>query len=956
MTTFPTSSQMMSTNSEETSADSAIGIQFSLELENNENVKFVFDLLDDINRLIKRKPLIEGEDFLTLSEIHSLIDHQLTVKEPKASNHAQRITHFILYLNTKVESADWVKEGDASPTGQNLLRYIHGKPISVDTYYKVVEILNLKSFMAETIMCTPYGFCRDLIDINLNQIKYLDSLSQLIATEDLILSLMKSIKRQPVKPSLEDDLLTKFNEVMIIFSNESKVLIDLKKLYSDDDQKEIAKYNGYRVRSIFKIFTEVIRFQNNPGKHRQYPMYTLKPIRSSDLDSSTGNTVKDASNSLFHKLFTVLKHKCMEMCDFSIDTWLSWYEVEVIEEDTNLQACVGHLIYDLCSFIDKGIVKDAVLTNFRGILRNMSIEKLDFSNVDITDINGMIENVQNSSKFHISAWIKKMIQNTNVYTNPKAVSTLDRYMKCIDYNCLRCLIDSIMNYYKNGGIVLEPLVNVLYKGVKNLDMEDKSNILKHFMKNYADVDLFVLCDYDKLLSYIAHNEYSNTVDIKEMVSKLIWLAMLQPKKMLHKLVSQYITGIYRLPVKGIESKRSCLHQVTVDMHLHMPPHYVYEEYRSWLDVNRQLSDKQKISFRQWSVSSSRSLHLMKPKHYLMHVLTPLLKSSPNYVHTLYLVNLTKLILNECHLITLSDIDNWDKLLIQLAMLLEDTRWNIENFSRQRVELCEKIIVTIQPILNYAAYIVKPSDILNIKGALKNCHLLTVSHFLRMWGSEYIVIEGMDEQFIMTVQSQSHISFSNLNMTSTQKSQEEFIFSIATYMPKFTLHEMKSFIANYLNSAKQPNIQVASFFLFDSVMNALMRIIVYMKTANRSDNECSWNYVENTIVNFLDAVNTSRMCSIYNENTDVKMAMHTISKVIMVIKQIESSRQFPLFVVIRRLIDLIHARLDVDRITRLLIQIASIKTQNCKDAMGYTVEILLIKLRALNMCSKQETDK
>lgn len=74
------------------------------------------------------------------------------------------------------------------------------------------------------------------------------------------------------------------------------------------------------------------------------------------------------------------------------------------------------------------------------------------------------------------------------------------------------------------------------------------------------------------------------------------------------------------------------------------------------------------------------------------------------------------------------------------------------------------------------------------------------------------------------------------------------------MPKFTLHEIKSFIANYLSSAKAQNIFDATFFLFDSVMNALMRIIVFVKTAKQDGNECHWDYVENAIVNFLDAVN------------------------------------------------------------------------------------------------------
>lgn len=75
--------------------------------------------------------------------------------------------------------------------------------------------------------------------------------------------------------------------------------------------------------------------------------------------------------------------------------------------------------------------------------------------------------------------------------------------------------------------------------------------------------------------------------------------MQQPERLLHKLVAQYISGIYGLPLKGIDSKRSCLHQVTVLMHMHMSPEQVYEEYGSWLEVDKNLSDQEKISFRQW---------------------------------------------------------------------------------------------------------------------------------------------------------------------------------------------------------------------------------------------------------------------------------------------------------------------------------------------------------------------
>jgi len=68
---------------------------------------------------------------------------------------------------------------------------------------------------------------------------------------------------------------------------------------------------------------------------------------------------------------------------------------------------------------------------------------------------------------------------------------------------------------------------------------------------------------------------------------------------------------------------------------------------------------------------------------------------------------------------------------------------------------------------------------NIKQEMSGLHLMTRSHFLRLWTSEYITVDGMDEQLIMTIQSQSHVSYSNLNRSSTQRAQEEFIFSIAT---------------------------------------------------------------------------------------------------------------------------------------------------------------------------------
>jgi len=88
------------------------------------------------------------------------------------------------------------------------------------------------------------------------------------------------------------------------------------------------------------------------------------------------------------------------------------------------------------------------------------------------------------------------------------------------------------------------------------------------------------------------------------------------------------------------------------------------------------------------------------------------------------------------------------------------------------------------------------------------------------------------------------------------------------MPRFTLHEMKSFIENYLSSAKPPNIVDASFFLLECVANAVMRIIVYLKTAMRVEpyeNRGAWGYAEHLMLRFIDALNVSIVClfNVYN---------------------------------------------------------------------------------------------
>jgi len=80
---------------------------------------------------------------------------------------------------------------------------------------------------------------------------------------------------------------------------------------------------------------------------------------------------------------------------------------------------------------------------------------------------------------------------------------------------------------------------------------------------------------------------------------LIWLIIQQPRKMLNLLISQYVTGICGLPVKGIESKRSFCHQGLVSIHEHMNPFYIYQEYKNWLSFDLNLPIDQKQNLRQW---------------------------------------------------------------------------------------------------------------------------------------------------------------------------------------------------------------------------------------------------------------------------------------------------------------------------------------------------------------------
>lgn len=44
---------------------------------------------------------------------------------------------------------------------------------------------------------------------------------------------------------------------------------------------------------------------------------------------------------------------------------------------------------------------------------------------------------------------------------------------------------------------------------------------------------------------------------------------------------------------------------------------------------------------------------------------------------------------------------WDKILIQLAKILDNARWTIDSYSYSRVSLCEEIVYTMQYFLYYA---------------------------------------------------------------------------------------------------------------------------------------------------------------------------------------------------------------------------------------------------------------
>ncbi|XP_025196284.1 uncharacterized protein LOC112595343 [Melanaphis sacchari] len=908
-------------------------------MEGSEHTRFVFDLLDDIHEHIVAKTT-GSISYLTVPEIRSIVYDNISSKNYKYTEHG-RIFHFILYLNTEWENCNWIKED----TLLNLKQYIHDKPLSYNVYYIIVDITDLQTFMFETIMCTPYSFCSDLIEINLNKIKFMDGLSQLVYTEKLIVALMKSFKRTPLKSDLESSAISHFNQAMVVFGKDN-LPHDIRRLDFEDEQKEITKYNGFRVKSIFSIFVELVKFKSISDTYILYPMYKLESLRSS--------VPLTDNEHMFKKLFDIIMYKCMNLSNFSIDTWLAWYEVEVVEEDTNLQATIGHLCYELCSLMDNGTITDEpLLKEFKPILRNIAIEKINFNDVDTDDIDTITKLVENSSKFHLNGWMKRMLQNPVAFQYDRVVQVTCNYIDCVDYNCFKTILENAIIYsrIKREDEVPEVLSNALLKGIKHLDVEDKWSILKQVLWNHADYDFHVSNNFDEQLHYVVHNEYNDDVDQQELMSILIWLIIQRPRKMMNLLIAQYITGICGLNAKECDAKKSCLYQGLVSVHVDVHPSIISEEYRDWLFGSRRFSNEKRQRIHQWVIEVIKTLHLIKASAFLSDIITPLLNPTNNHNYMFFLINLTKYVVEECQVLSVCYLDNWDEIIICMAKLMENIRWNIHNYSTVRADLCDLIILTVQPIMQNASQfntrnLVKSKQLESLQQGLSDLHLMNRSHFSHMWLPDNITVDGMDEQFIMTVHSENYISYSNLNRSSTQKAQEEFIFSIATFLPKFTQYEINSFVTNYLSSAKPENIVDASFFLLDCVINSLMRIIVYLKTAIRKEpfnNTCERHYLSRVIFEFLSVINVTKMSCIYGEDVDVSLVVNSVAKIIMVVKQLGDKDVKCLVTLFRRLIEISQTRMSVEEISKILSLLSSIKNEMHEELIKTTMQGLMSNL-------------
>lgn len=428
--------------------------------------------------------------------IHKIVKTCIKSKDYLKSDHGKRTIQFILYLNTQLKYCNWI----INDTNLNVKRFVHGVPITGDVYFKLVDEMALMPFVSELIMSTPYRFCRDLVESYCNQIKSIDSLELLKSTESVIIALIKSIKREPVNVGLNPSLISNFNQIMMIY-NKDYLPNDLKYLNFEIEKYKITTYYGYRVRSIFKILIELIKFMNTPDTYTLHHIYELKSIRINNDPTVTDNVIKQFTETIIYKLTNI--------CDFTIDDWLIWFEIEVCEDDTNLQTSIGHLGYELSCFIDNGTINEDCLNDFRPILSNMIIEKIDFTNIDVNDIDVMITHVEKSSNTHLNTWIKKLVENHNVFISSNGISLLEKYINKVDFNCLKSIFNQCMIYYKNGGKAIESMGEVLYKGIEELDMLNKKNLLKFIIINHSDSTFYFSNNFGEVLQDIIDSKHED---------------------------------------------------------------------------------------------------------------------------------------------------------------------------------------------------------------------------------------------------------------------------------------------------------------------------------------------------------------------------------------------------------------------------------------------------------------
>jgi len=86
-----------------------------------------------------------------------------------------------------------------------------------------------------------------------------------------------------------------------------------------------------------------------------------------------------------------------------------------------------------------------------------------------------------------------------------------------------------------------------------------------------------------------------------------------------------------------------------------------------------------------------------------------------------------------------------------------------------------------------------------------------------------------------------------------------------------------------------------------------------------------------------------MCCIYEDEINVTLAINSVTKIVMVIKQLENIRQMPLLIVIRRLIDLIVTRMETAEISKVLSLLASIKSPNSRKTLRTSIQRLMNNL-------------